>query len=69
MKPYVDVQISAGTLANMTDEQLHSLRDNVLREGVWENFDGPLRIDGGDYLGVFLPGLFIGIEKDGYAHS
>ncbi len=69
MKPYVQVQINAGTLVAMTDEQFHALRDNVLREGLWENVDGPLRIDGGDYLGVFLPGIFVGIEKDGYTHS
>lgn len=69
MKAYVPIQINAGTLAAMTDEQFHALRDNVFAEGLWENVEGPLRIDGGEYLGVHLPGIFVGIEKDGYTHS
>jgi hypothetical protein len=69
MKPYVDLTINAGTLRSMTDEQFHALRDNVLADGKWETVDGPLRIDGGEYLGVYLPNIFIGIEKDGYTHS
>ena len=69
MKPYVTVHIPVGTLMNMTDEQLFALRQNVLAEGLWENVEGVLRIDGLDYLGVHLPGIFVGIEKDGYTHS
>jgi hypothetical protein len=69
MRPHVQIQLTAGTICAMTDEQFHALRDNVLAGGLWENVDGPLRIDGGDYLGVFLPGIFVGIEKDGYTHS
>ena len=69
MKPHVEVHISAGAICAMTDEQFHALRENILREGIWDQVEGPLRIDGGDYLGVYLPGLFVGIEKDGYTHS
>ncbi len=69
MRPYVQIQLTAGTICAMSDEQFHALRDNVLAEGLWENVEGPLRIDGGDYLGVYLPNIFVGIEKDGYTHS
>lgn len=82
MKPHIKVDITAGTIAAMTTEQFVSLRDNVCREGRWENSDG-LRINGGgDYIGVeplsgsrpdvpgaMTPIMFIGIEKDGYTHS
>ena len=72
MKPYVEIHIPAGTLRAMTDDQFHALRDNILREGVWENVEGPLLVNGGEssgYIGVHLPSMFIGIEPDGYTHS
>lgn len=69
MKPHVKVDVTAGTLAALTDEQFAALRDNVLAQGRFDSV-GELRLaGGGDYLGVILPGLFIGIEKDGYTHS
>ena len=69
MKPHIQVEITAGTLANMTPEQFKSLQDNVLREGVWDSVDSPVRISGGSYLGVEIGGMFLGIETDGYCHS
>ena len=74
MKPHVQLQITAGTFASMTDEQFHALRDNLFAPGCWDHVEGPLQISGsgrnrGDYLGVHLPGIFVGIERDGYTHS
>ena len=68
MKPHIQVEITAGTLANMTPEQFKSLQDNVLKEGVWDSVDS-VRISGGTYLGIEIGGMFLGIEKDGYCHS
>jgi hypothetical protein len=70
MQSHVKVEMTVGTLRSMTTEQFHALQDNILAEGKWETVvETPLHIDGGDYLGVYLPGIFIGIEKDGYTHS
>lgn len=70
MKPHIKIDITAGTLANMTIPQFEALRDNVLAEGRWDTIDEEIRVmGGGDHLGVELPGLYIGIEKDGYTHS
>lgn len=71
MKPYTTITMTAGTLANMTPAQLESLQKNVVSEGVWDSVDSDfdVRISGGDYLGVYLPNFFLGIEKDGYCHS
>lgn len=69
MKPNVRVDINVGTLRVMTDEQFHALRDNILNDGQWETVE-EIRVDGaGSYIGVYLPNIFIGIEKDGYTHS
>jgi hypothetical protein len=69
VKPHVKVDVTAGTLAAMTDEQFRSLRDHILAEGRWDTVE-TVRVDGaGDYVGVYLPTIFIGIEKDGYTHS
>jgi hypothetical protein len=70
MRPHVKIDVNAGTLAAMTDEQFRALRENILAEGLWEQVEGPVRVDGaGEYVGVYLPNLFIGIERDGYTHS
>jgi len=59
----------ADTLAALTDAQLAALGDNVFAEGRWDHVDETIRLSGGDYFGVHLPGTFVGIEKDGYTHS
>jgi hypothetical protein len=70
VKPHIKVDVTAGVLASLTTEQFAALQDNVLADGRWEHFEGPLRLSGhGEYVGVHLPNLFIGIEKDGYTHS
>lgn len=71
MKPYTVITITAGALASMTPAQLESLQKNVVSEGVWDSVDpeSDVHISGGDYLGVYLPTIFLGIEKDGYCHS
>ena len=71
MNPAQQITISAGALANMTPAQLESLQQNVVGEGVWDHlaYDAEIHISGGDYLGVHLPTIFLGIEKDGYCHS
>jgi hypothetical protein len=69
MRYEVPVDINVGTLATMTAEQFVALRDNILAEGHWEN-QIDIRVRGaGDYVGVYVGGMFIGIEKDGYTHS
>ena len=62
------IEIPAGALMAMTVEQLHSLQ-NIVAPGSWDTVKEPVRVSGVDYLGVYLPGFFIGIEKDGYSHS
>lgn len=70
MKPGLNVNISAGTIASMTTEQFIALRDNICAEGRWDQVNDPITVSGtGSYIGVHLPSLFIGIEKDGYTHS
>jgi hypothetical protein len=71
VKPHTVITITAGAFAKMTPAQLESLQQNVLREGVWDTIDAEadVHISGGDYLGVQLPYIFLGIEKDGYCHS
>jgi hypothetical protein len=70
MRPGLNVNISAGTIASMTDEQFRALRDNICAEGRWESINEPIHVsETGDYIGVNLPNIFIGIEKDGYTHS
>jgi hypothetical protein len=73
MKSHLKVEMTVATLRAMTAEQLKSLQDNVLADGQWETFQPAtevLHIDGGEYLGVYLDhGFFLGIEKDGHAHS
>lgn len=69
MRPDVKIEVTAGTLAAMTPKQFEALQENVLAEGQWENVEGTLRLSGGDYLGVHLPAMFVGIEPDGYTHS
>lgn len=69
MRPGLNINISAGTIATMTDEQFHSLQ-RLTAEGSWDTLTEPIHVNGrGDYLGVELPGFFIGIERDGYTHS
>jgi hypothetical protein len=44
-----------------------ALQEHILASDRWENVEGTLRISGhGEYLAVHLPGIFVGIEKDGY---
>lgn len=75
MKPHIKIDITAGTIASMTIPQFEALRDNICREGRWDSIGEetpPVRminVSGGSYLGVHLPDMFIGIEKDGYTHS
>lgn len=74
MRPHIQAEISAGTLAAMTAKQFKSLQDNVLNEGSWETADGLKVVGSDDHVGV-LPMkdggslIYIGIEKDGYTHS
>lgn len=69
MRPGLNINISAGTFASMTDEQFHSLQ-NLTAEGSWDTLTEPIHVNGaGDYIGIWLAGLFVGIEKDGYTHS
>lgn len=69
MKPNIKADITVGTLASMTTPQFEALRDNVLAEGLWETVE-EITINGsGDYVGVWVGGMFLGIEKDGYTHS
>lgn len=75
MKPGIRVEVTVGTLAQMTDEQFKALRDNVLAEDLWENAKGLYISGGADYIGVeplddvHSRIMFIGIERDGYTHS
>ena len=70
MQPHVMIEVTAGTLQQMTTPQFEALRDNVLAEGHWEPQTEPVRVIGGtDYIGVQLETIYIGIEKDGYTHS
>jgi hypothetical protein len=42
----------------------------VLAYGKWEQETGPIRVHGGgDHVGVWLAGLYVGIEPDGYTHT
>lgn len=68
MKPHAIVEITAGTLRDMTMEQLVALRQNVLADGNWETVNS-CRISGIDPVGVNIGRMFIGIERDGYTHS
>lgn len=68
MKSHTPITLTAGTLVNMTPAQLAALQQHVLADGLWEDTK-ELHISGGDYLGVYLPTIFLGIEKDGYCHS
>lgn len=84
MKPHIKVEITAGTIANMTTEQFEALKNNVCAEGRWETAVSLKTYGGGDYLGVEpmsghitdtgtlvveSPMMYIGIERDGYTHS
>lgn len=75
MRSEVNIIIPAGALREMTPAQLESLQRSVLSEGQWEQVRDPVYISGTDYLGVQIPTpgyerpFFLGIEKDGYAHS
>jgi hypothetical protein len=75
MRTHLKVETTVGTLRAMTPEQLKALQENVLGDGRWEHVtaelleNGVLRVDGFDYLGVHLPSMFVGIERDGYTHS
>lgn len=70
MKPGLNVNISAGTIASMTTEQFESLRDNICAEGRWDQVSDPIHVSGtGEYIGVHVAGMFIGVERDGYTHS
>lgn len=70
MNPGLNVNISAGTIASMTEAQFTALRDHVCATGRWDSLTDPIHVSGtGDYIGVWLAGMFLGIEKDGYTHS
>jgi hypothetical protein len=69
MQDHVNISIRAGALRSMTVEQFHALQEHVVAEGLWENVLEDVHVNGVDYLGVHLPGIFLGIEKDGYTHS
>ena len=63
------VEVTAGVLAAMNTTQFEALQQNILQEGQWETVDD-CRLSGyGEYVGVNIGGMFIGIEKDGYTHS
>ena len=68
MREDVNIVIKAGALSKMTVEQFESLR-KITDKGNWETVETDVHVSGTEYLGVYLPGFFIGIEKDGYAHS
>lgn len=81
MKPHLKIETTVGVLQSLTNEQFAALRDNVLREGCWEQADGIDISGGGDHLGVrplqlstvregkLETMIYLGIEKDGYTHS
>jgi hypothetical protein len=76
MRTHLKVEMTVGTLRAMTHEQLDALQANIVGDGQWEHVDesllagGRLLISGdGAYLGIHLPSMFVGIEKDGYTHS
>lgn len=70
MKNDLAVDINAGTIATMSVEQFISLRDNFCKEGNWDHVKETVRVRGaGDYIGVEVGSMFIGIERDGYTHS
>jgi hypothetical protein len=69
MKPHIKLDITVGCMREMTAEQFEALKRYILADGQWETQTEPLHISGSDYLGVQLEGIFIVIEKDGYAHS
>jgi hypothetical protein len=69
MRDDVHITIPAAALRAMTPEQLEALQTHVVGEGRWENVEEPVFVSGTDYLGVHLPGIFLGIERDGYCHS
>jgi hypothetical protein len=68
MRDNVQFKIAAGCLREMTTEQFKSLREITAR-GNWETVTEDVIVNGTDYVGVHLPDIFIGIEKDGHAHS
>ena len=68
MNDAAQITIPAGALRDMTVEQLKALQEHIVGEKCWQHVES-LHISGGDYLGVHLPGFFVGIEKDGYTHS
>ena len=69
MKPHIKIDMTVGTFRSLSDEQFHALQ-KVTADGNWETVEDSFRVDGaGDYAGVYLPGIFLGIEKDGYTHS
>lgn len=70
MKSHVKFEVTAGTLVSMTTDQFEALQ-RLAQEGNWETIDPdyPIHVSGGDYIGVTLGGMFLGIEKDGYTHS
>jgi hypothetical protein len=54
----------------MTVAQFAALQ-KLTAHPLWENSQQDLHVSGTDYLGMTMDesGFFIGIEKDGYAHS
>lgn len=70
MMPHVKIDVNAGVLSNMSVEQFQALQNNILAPGKWESQVEPVHISGhGEYIGLTVGGMFIGIEKDGYTHS
>lgn len=73
MKSHLKVEMTVETMRSMSPEQFKALQENILAQGRWEAFDPAtevLHVSGhGDYIGVYLGELFIGIEKDGHTHS
>jgi hypothetical protein len=68
MKGDLKIDVNVATLRSMNAEQFEALKANVLADGKWET-EQSLRLHGGEYLGVYLDSIFIGIERDGYTHS
>lgn len=72
MQPGQKVELTAGTIANMTRDQFISLQ-SLCSEGSWDHLPSNYVVQarGTDPLGVRIDpnGFFIGIEQDGYTHS
>lgn len=75
MQDQTPVRLTAKAVKSMTEPQWESLRDNICRDGMWENARGVVCWMDLDALMVAPMDsedhqiMMIGIEADGYTHS